>query len=145
MNIGAVAKLSGVPAKTIRYYEDVGVIQVAQRSTSGYRRYSQTDVQTLQFIQRARSLGFSVKDVSKLLGLWRNKRRARGDVKALALEHIKTIEIKLAELETMRNALQHLIERCSGGERPDCPILNELADPETLTKEEPGQTNRKQR
>ncbi len=130
MNIGTAAKLSGVPAKTIRYYEEVGVIRLAQRNASGYRNYSQNDVQTLHFIQRARSLGFSVKDVSKLLGLWHNKNRARGDVKTLALEHIEAIETKLGELEKMRDALTNLIARCSGGDLPDCPILAELADPE---------------
>jgi len=130
MNIGIVAKLSNLPAKTIRYYESVGIIPPATRSESGYRRYTDTDVQTLRFIRRARNLGFSVKDVSRLLGLWRNKHRASADVKALASEHIDRIEIKLRELETIRDALSILIRQCKGDVRSDCPILDELADPE---------------
>ena len=128
MNIGIVAKLSNLPAKTIRYYESVGVMSPATRNESGYRRYTDTDVQTLRFIHRARNLGFSVKDVSRLLSLWGNKRRASADVKALASDHIERIEIKLRELGTIRDALSILIRQCNGDVRPKCPILDELAD-----------------
>jgi Cu(I)-responsive transcriptional regulator len=132
MNIGTVARLSGVAAKTIRYYESIGLIPSAARSDTGYRRYDERDVQTLRFIHRARSLGFSVDDTAKLLGLWRDTGRASADVKALARQHIHAIDKKIRELEAMRGALCDLIDRCHGDERPDCPILDELAAPKTI-------------
>ena len=128
MNIGAVAQLSGVSAKTIRYYEEVGLIPAATRSQNGYRKYGDADVQALRFVDRARNLGFSVQDVSKLLNLWSNKRRQSANVKKLAERHIGAIEQKILELETMRDALRDLATRCHGDDRPDCPILDELAD-----------------
>ena len=128
MNIGTAAKLSGVAAKTIRYYEDVGLLQPAQRTEAGYRQYADSDVQILRFVERSRSLGFSVEDVGKLLGLWADKRRKSAEVKSLASRHIDEIEKKIHELETMRAALMDLAARCHGDERPECPILDELAD-----------------
>jgi Cu(I)-responsive transcriptional regulator len=128
MNIGRAATLSGVSAKTIRYYEEVGLIFPAARTESGYRQYEHTDIQILKFIARSRSLGFSVDDVSKLLSLWSNKGRQSASVKALAERHIQTIEKKVYELETMRDALRHLVERCHGDKRPDCPIIDGLAN-----------------
>ncbi|MEE9290726.1 MAG: Cu(I)-responsive transcriptional regulator [Alphaproteobacteria bacterium] len=127
MNIGTVAERSGVPAKTIRYYESVGLIAEPQRGDNGYRRYAQTDVETLRFVQRARSLGFSVRDVGDLLALWRHKTRASADVKALALRHIADMERRIAELESLRRTLVNLSDRCHGDDRPDCPILDDLA------------------
>lgn len=127
MNIGQVAGASGVPAKTIRYYESVGLIPPAGRTAAGYRAYGRKDVETLRFIQRARSLGFAVKDVANLLALWRDRTRASGDVKAVALNHIAEIEQKIAELESMRRVLLDLTCKCHGDDRPDCPILEELA------------------
>ncbi len=127
MNIGTAAAKSGVPAKTIRYYESVGLISSAKRRGNGYRVYGDTDIETLRFIQRARSLGFTVRDVANLLALWRDKRRASADVKRVALEHVGRIDRKIAELQAMRSTLMHLIERCHGDERPDCPILDDLA------------------
>lgn len=127
MNIGMAAKRSGVPAKTIRYYESIGLIPPAQRTESGYRDYGRNEIDTLRFVQRARSLGFSVKDVGRLLDLWRDRSRASGDVKALATEHIEEIDRKITELRSMRDTLQHLSEQCHGDERPDCPILEGLA------------------
>lgn len=127
MNIGTVAARSGVPAKTIRYYESIGLIPPASRTGANYRAYSKRDLETLRFVQRARSLGFSVKDVGNLLALWRDKRRASAEVKALALNHVAEIERKLAELESMRATLLELTHRCHGDDRPDCPILEELA------------------
>ena len=127
MNIGSVAERSGVSARTIRYYESIGLIPPAARSDNGYRDYGRSDVDRLRFIQRARRLGFSVKDVSNLLTLWHDKHRASGDVKALALRHIEEVKSHIAELESLRRTLIHLTDRCHGDDRPDCPILEDLA------------------
>jgi MerR family copper efflux transcriptional regulator len=127
MNIGETASESGVPAKTIRYYESIGLIPPAVRAENGYRNYSPFDIETLKFIQHARRLGFSVKDVGGLLELWRNKSRTSADVKALALKHISDVEKRIAELQSIRNTLINLTDRCHGDDRPDCPILEDLA------------------
>ncbi|NKB58634.1 MAG: Cu(I)-responsive transcriptional regulator [Alphaproteobacteria bacterium] len=127
MNIGAAAKSSGVPAKTIRYYESIGLIAPAHRTESGYREFSQIEIDTLRFVQRARSLGFPVKGVALLLDLWRDRSRASSDVKAMAMEHIGDIDRKIAELQSMRDTLLHLSEQCHGDDRPDCPILEGIA------------------
>lgn len=127
MNIGEVAKRSGVPAKTIRYYESIGLIRPAERSAAGYRIYGDKELQTLKFIQRARNLGFSVKQVSELLALWQDRERASGDVKAVARQHLDEIDRRMAELQSLRDTLEHLIGRCHGDARPDCPILADLA------------------
>lgn len=127
MKIGDAAKQSGVPAKTIRYYEGVGLIEAATRQDNGYRDYSETDVHTLRFISRARGLGFTVKDVAMLLALYRDSSRASADVKAVAARHVDRIDEKIAELQSMRQTLLHLIDRCHGDDRPDCPILADLA------------------
>ncbi|MGH7014818.1 MAG: Cu(I)-responsive transcriptional regulator [Stellaceae bacterium] len=128
MNIGEVATRAGVPAKTIRYYESVGLIPAASRRDNGYRRYDQTDLHTLRFIHRARELGFSVAEVEDLLALWRNKRRKSAAVKAIALAKMGEIERKIAALEAMKRTIHHLTANCHGDARPDCPILDELAD-----------------
>lgn len=127
MNIGAAAKLSGVNAKLIRHYESIGIIPKASRTESGYRFYSESDVHTLTFVRRARGLGFSMKEIKKLVGLWRNRSRASADVKALAQTHIKELDGKIKELESMRDTLKHLAKSCHGDQRPDCPIVQELA------------------
>ena len=127
MNIGEAASESGVPAKTIRYYESIGLIPPAVRAENGYRNYSPFDIETLKFIQHARRLGFSVKDVGGLLELWRDKSRTSADVKALALKHISDVEKRIAELQSIRNTLIDLTDRCHGDDRPDCPILEDLA------------------
>ena len=127
MNIGEAASESGVPAKTIRYYESIGLIPPAIRAENGYRNYSPFDIQTLKFIQHARRLGFSVKDVGGLLELWRDKSRTSADVKALALKHISEVEKRIAELQSIRKTLIDLTDRCHGDDRPDCPILEDLA------------------
>ena len=127
MNIGEAASESGVPAKTIRYYESIGLIPPAVRAKNGYRNYSPFDIETLKFIQHARRLGFSVKDVGGLLELWRDKSRTSADVKALALKHISDVEKRIAELQSIRNTLIDLTDRCHGDDRPDCPILEDLA------------------
>jgi MerR family copper efflux transcriptional regulator len=127
MNIGTVSQRSGVPAKTIRYYESIGLIRTADRRNNNYRDYSESDVQTLRFISRARGLGFSVKEVGALLTLWHDTHRASHDVKELALRHVEEIDRKVAELQGMRRTLVGLAEKCHGDDRPDCPILDDLA------------------
>ena len=126
MNIGEAAKRSGVTAKTIRYYESIGLIPAAGRTNSGYRAYTAKEVEMLRFIQRARSLGFSVEDVAGLLALWRDRSRASADVKAIALKHVGEIERKIAELDSIRRTLLDLTNRCCGDDHPDCPILDGL-------------------
>lgn len=127
MNIGVAARASSVPAKTIRYYEEIGLIQPAARSDGNYRVYSDSEVQTLRFIRRARGLGFSVDEVAELLDLWRDRSRSSRRVKALANRHLEDIHGKIAALGTMRDTLNVLIKRCHGDGRPDCPILADLA------------------
>lgn len=128
MKIGDIAKKSGLPAKTVRYYESIGLIPPAARAANGYRTYSESDLQILKFVQRARGLGFSVEDIASLLALWQDTHRASADVKALAVEHVARIEGKIRELESLRQALDHLAQRCHGDDRPECPIIDELAD-----------------
>jgi MerR family copper efflux transcriptional regulator len=127
MNIGEASRASGLPAKTIRYYESVGLVAPPGRTSAGYRVYGEQDVATLRFIQRARSLGFSVEEVAQLLTLWRDRSRSSAEVKALASAHLARIDRKIAELEGMRDTLAHLIAECHGDERPDCPILDDLS------------------
>lgn len=128
MNIGQAAEASGVSAKMIRYYESTGLIEPAGRTPSGYRVYSGRDIHTLRFIRRSRDLGFSVEQIENLLALWRDRGRASADVKAVALEHVERLCRKVAELETMIETLSNLAETCSDDERPDCPILRDLAE-----------------
>ena len=111
----------------IRYYESIGLLKPAQRSDSGYRLYSSDDLHTLGFIKRSRDLGFSLEEVGKLLTLWQDRQRASADVKALARQHILELELKIRELGQLRDTLQDLVEHCQGDDRPDCPILKELA------------------
>ena len=127
MNIGEVAAATGLPAKTIRYYESVGLIDPA-RSGGNYRLYDARDVATLRFVQQARTLGFSVKEVAALVALWRDKRRASADVRRLAAAHLDDIDERIADLQRIRRTLEGLMERCHGDHRPDCPILDELAE-----------------
>lgn len=126
MNIGKVAELSGLPPKTIRYYEDIGLIE-PERMPNGYRIYSQNDLHTLRFLQRARSLGFSIEQCRELLSLYEDRDRASADVKSIARAHLKEIEAKLVELSSMRTVLEHLVEECRGDDRPDCPIIDDLS------------------
>ena len=127
IKIGEIARASGVSAKTIRYYESIGLIPRASRSESGYRSFVQIDIDTLRFVQRARSLGFSVKDVARLLDLWRDRSRVSSAVKTLATEQLGEIDRKIDELRSMRDTLEHLAEQCHGDQRPDCPILDGIA------------------
>jgi MerR family copper efflux transcriptional regulator len=127
MNIGEAARQSGVSAKTIRYYESLGLIPAAVRSETGYRIYGARDVRMLQFIRRARSLGFSVRQVGDLLALWQDRGRSSADVKAVAQAHIAEVDQRLDELRSMRETLTDLVDKCHGDDRPDCPILQDLA------------------
>lgn len=127
MNIGEAARASGLPAKTLRYYEAIGLVVPGGRRDNGYRDYDEADVHRLRFVQRARSLGFSVAECRELLALYDDRNRTSAEVKRIALERIAAIERKIRELEAMRRALQHLAERCHGDGRPDCPILDDLA------------------
>src|ERR1700754_2240845 len=119
-NIGQASEASGVSAKMIRHYEKIGVIPRADRTSSNYRIYSQKDVHTLQFVRRARDLGFSMKRIQELLGLWRQKRSSR-DVKRVALDHVRELETKIQEMEAMKRTLANLAEHCHGDQRPACP------------------------
>ena len=126
MNIGQAASASGVSAKMIRYYEQIKLIPPANRRESGYRYYSPSDVHMLRFIRRGRDLGFSVAQISELLGLWHDKSRQSAEVKRIATAHMSKLREKIDNLEQMANTLQMLIECCSGDDRPNCPILAEL-------------------
>lgn len=126
MNIGDVAKHAGLPAKTIRYYEDIGLIE-PDRGANGYRDFSDSDLHKLRFLGHARSLGFSIEDCRGLLALYEDKGRASADVKHIAEEHLAKIDAKIAELQAMRHTLAHLVKACAGDDRPDCPILTDLA------------------
>jgi MerR family transcriptional regulator, copper efflux regulator len=127
LNIGEAASESGVSAKMIRHYESLGLLDPAKRTSAGYRIYGERDVHVLRFIRRARDLGFSVKDIERLLGLWQNRRRASADVRRIAQRHIADLDRKIAQLQGMRRALEHLVHNCRGDDRPDCPILEDLA------------------
>ena len=126
MNIGQAAKASGVSAKMIRYYEQTGLIPAADRTDSGYRDYSDTDVHMLRFIRRARDLGFSVAEIGDLLNLWRDETRQSAEVKRLAQGHIDALEKKIVVLQDMAHTLTMLVNACQGDHRPHCPILQRL-------------------
>ncbi len=127
MNIGDAARASGVSAKMIRWYEEHGLIPGARRTEAGYRIYQQGDVERLRFIRRARDLGFGVRQIAQLLALWNDRSRASADVRALALGHAAALETRVRALQDMIRAIRHLAEHCHGDERPECPILEELA------------------
>ena len=126
MNIGQAAAASGVSAKMIRHYEATGLIPEPGRTASNYRTYSDNDVHVLRFIKRARTLGFSMRDIKALLSLWQNKSRPSSAVKRIAAAHIETLERRIAEEQSMLHAIQHLARHCHGDQRPACPILEEL-------------------
>ena len=126
MTIGQASASSGVAPKTIRFYEELGLVRPAERFANRYRAYDQSNVQTLRFIRRARDLGFSLQEIDKLLALYRNRRRASEDVKRLALAHVAELDHKIAELTRIRDTLAALARRCRGDQRPECPILEDL-------------------
>ena len=128
MNIGQAASASGVSAKMIRHYEEVGLVPAPNRTDAGYRQYTDTEVHTLRFIRRSRDLGFSIQQIGELVGLWQNRKRPSRQVKALAQAHIQELEQKAQELLAMKATLEHLVHCCHGDDRPDCPILQTLGD-----------------
>lgn len=127
MNIGQASRATGVSAKMIRHYEEIGLLAPAQRSFSGYRQFSEADLHSLRFIRQARQLGFGMARIRTLLDLWRDRSRSSSEVKALAQLHIAELDSRIAELRAMRSSLAELAEACHGDERPDCPILDGLA------------------
>ena len=134
MNIGQAANASGVSAKMIRYYEQIGLIRPPSRTGSNYRVYDSNDVHVLRFIRRARTLGFSMEETSALLALWQDKARASAEVRDIASGHVAALEAKIAELESMVGTLKHLVHCCQGDDRPDCPILDDLAGTHSKSK-----------
>src|SRR5690606_27741425 len=126
-NIGEAARRSGVSAKMIRHYESLRLLREPKRTASGYRVYDDTDVHTLRFIRRARDLGFSMKEVGRLLTLWQDRNRASAEVREVARAHITELDRKIAEMEGMRRTLETLVKHCHGDSRPECPILDDLA------------------
>ena len=129
MNIGEASNATGVTAKMIRYYESIGLMPKVVRTGSGYRVYSESDIHTLRFIRRARDLGFSIESITKLLRLWQNRNRSSSNVKSVTTEHIGALRKRIAEMEAMVRTLEHLAKHCHGDQRPDCPILDDLAKP----------------
>ena len=126
-NIGEAAARSGVSAKMIRHYETLSLLPKVGRTTSGYRQYGLKEVHTLRFVRRARALGFSMVEIAALLKLWQNRRRASADVKRIALAHVADLDRRISEMAAMKQTLETLAACCHGDERPDCPILDELA------------------
>ena len=126
MNIGRAAELTNLPAKTIRFYEEIELIKPS-RASNGYRDYSDDDIHRLKFLQRARSLGFSIDECRALFSLYEDEGRASADVKAIALTKIDAVDAKIRELQSLRDTLSHLAETCNGDNRPDCPIIRDLA------------------
>ena len=127
VDIGQAAKASGVSVKMIRHYEAIGLLKDVARTFANYRVYSDADVHTLRFIKRARTLGFSIEDIRALLSLWQNKSRPSAAVKKIAGGHVAALQKKIAEMQAMVATLSHLTHHCHGDQRPDCPILEDLA------------------
>jgi Cu(I)-responsive transcriptional regulator len=127
VNIGMAARMSGVSPKMVRHYESLGLLPSVGRTDNGYRQYSEADVHTLRFIKRSRELGFPMADIGELVGLWRNRRRASANVKRIAQKHSDELGLRIESMQAMQRTLHHLIHCCQGDERPDCPILDDLA------------------
>lgn len=126
MNIGAASEESGLPVKTIRYYEEIGLVRPA-RSENGYREFLDVDLQRLKFLQRARSLGFSIEECRELLSLYEDRNRASADVRQITRAKIREVDRKIAELRSLKQVLSDLVEACHGDDRPDCPIIDDLS------------------
>jgi Cu(I)-responsive transcriptional regulator len=126
MNIGQAARASGVTAKMIRYYDEIGLVRPQARTASNYREYDARQVNELKFIKRARSLGFSMPEITRLLSLWRDRERPSREVKAIADRHLADLDARIAEMQAMADTLRHLSQGCAGDDRPDCPILADL-------------------
>jgi Cu(I)-responsive transcriptional regulator len=132
--IGTAAQRAGVSPRMVRHYESLGLLQGVARTDSGYRQYTEADVRSLQFIRRARDLGFSMEEITELLGLWQDKQRASGQVKRIAQAHIDDLSQRIAAMQAMQRSLQTLVACCRGDDRPDCPILDDLAGAPLLSK-----------
>lgn len=127
VNIGTAAELSGISAKMVRHYESLGLLPAVARTDSGYRQYSEAEVHTLRFIKRARDLGFSMAEIAELVALWQNRRRASASVKRIAQKHVDELAQRIEAMQAMQRTLHQLLHHCHGDERPDCPILDDLA------------------
>lgn len=127
VSIGTAARLSRVSAKMVRHYESLGLLAPVARTDSGYRQYTQADVRTLQFIKRGRDLGFSMAELAELVGLWNNRKRASASVKRIAQQHVNDLAQRIEAMQAMQRSLASLLHHCHGDERPDCPILDDLA------------------
>lgn len=138
MKIGQVSAATGVSQRMIRHYEKIGLISPAARRESGYRDYDERDVHTLRFVGRARDLGFPIEEIRQLVGLWHDRGRASSDVKALALARAAELKRKAEQLDAMRRSLERLAAECHGNERPDCPILEDLAAEDDLAQSSQG-------
>ena len=125
--IGEAAQRSGVSARMVRHYEGLGLLPAVARTDSGYRQYGDADMHTLRFIKRSRDLGFSMVEIGELVGLWQNRRRASASVKRIAQKHLGELEQRIADMQSMRNTLSHLVHCCHGDARPECPILDDLS------------------
>lgn len=142
MNIGQASAASGVSAKMLRYYESIGLVPRAGRTEAGYRVYTDTDVQTLRFIRRARDLGLSIERIRVLVGLWHDRERSSADVKRIATAHVAELEARIVELTAMRDTLQELADACHGDHRPECPILRDLEGGGTEPRTAPARRER---
>ena len=127
VNIGAAARASGVSAKMVRHYESLGLLGTVARTDGGYRQYGEADIHTLRFIKRARDLGFGMDAIGELVGLWHDRRRSSASVRQIAQMHVAELETRIAALQSMQQTLAHLVHCCHGDARPDCPILDDLA------------------
>jgi Cu(I)-responsive transcriptional regulator len=127
LDIGAAARKSGVSAKMIRHYESIGLLPKAARTVANYRVYRPTDIHTLRFIKRARTLGFSIEDIRQLVGLWQNRSRSSAAVKNLSRKHVQALKQRIGEMQSVVDALEHLANHCHGDDRPECPILDDLS------------------
>jgi MerR family copper efflux transcriptional regulator len=143
INISAAAQASGVSAKMIRHYESLGLVAGVRRSEAGYRLYDAATVHNLRFIRRARDLGFETREIAGLLQLWRNKRRSSAEVKRIALQHVAALDARIAALQSMQRTLSHLAHGCHGDERPECPILDDLAGAPTAAPPRRASAQRK--
>ncbi len=143
MNIGEAARQSGVSAKMIRYYESIGLLAPVQRTEANYRVYTAADMHTLRFIRSARSLGFSVPEVSELLALWHDRHRTSASVKQVALRHVEELRGRIRELQEMVATLEHLARHCHGDSRPECPILDRLAEAVPAARPQPAGRRRR--
>ena len=127
LNIGQAAERSGVSARMLRHYESLGLLSGVARTESGYRQYTEADIHSLRFIKRSRDLGFSMDEITELMGLWQNRRRASSSVKRIAEKHLAELEQRIADMQAMQRTLSKLVHCCQGDARPDCPILEDLA------------------